>query len=76
MWVDPVQRRRGAGGALLDAIMQWAGQEGASRVRLWATETNQPAIGLYERTGFRPTGKRERLPSHPHLWESEMERAV
>jgi GNAT superfamily N-acetyltransferase len=76
MWVAPDRRRRGAGRALLDAIVQWATEEGASRVRLWATETNEHATALYEQAGFRPTGERQPLPSHPHLWEYEMERAV
>lgn len=76
MWVDPDRRRHGAGRALLEAIVDWATEEGASRVRLWATETNEHAAALYERAGFRRTGERKRLPSHPQLWEYEMVRAV
>ena len=76
MWVDPVQRCRGAGRALLDAIVQWATEEGASRVRLWVTETNERATALYKRAGFRAAGERQPLPSHPHLLEYKMERAV
>jgi GNAT superfamily N-acetyltransferase len=76
MWVDPVRRRQGTGRALVDAIVQWATEEEAPRVRLWITETNEAAAALYKRAGFRATGERQPLPSHPHLWEYEMDRAV
>ena len=76
MWVDPVRRSQGTGRALVDAIVQWATEEGASRVRLWITETNEAAAALYKRAGFRATGEWQPLPSHPHLWEYEMDRAV
>jgi GNAT superfamily N-acetyltransferase len=76
MWVDPSHRRRGVGSALVEWVVGWARQRGASRVRLWVTETNEEAIALYERAGFLPTGRRKPLSSHPDVWELEMERAT
>lgn len=72
MWVDPRCRGRGVGRRLVSAVSEWARGVGAVRVHLWVTETNGPALTLYERTGFRVTGERQPLPSDHSLTEVEM----
>jgi ribosomal protein S18 acetylase RimI-like enzyme len=50
--VAPALRGRGHGGRLLDGLLRWGAQRGARRAYLQVLATN-PAIRLYERTGFR-----------------------
>ena len=72
MFVEPVARERGVGTALLDAVAGWARRRGAKRLHLWVTSTNDPAIRLYQRCGFRPTGKNKPFDRAPSLLECEM----
>jgi ribosomal protein S18 acetylase RimI-like enzyme len=72
MWVDPACRGRGIGRLLVDAVASWAGGHGASELSLWVTETNQPAVALYQSAGFRFTEERQPLPSNPGLLERRM----
>lgn len=62
LWVDPAERRRGTGRALLDRCLA-AGEEMAlRRLFLNATEDGRP---LYERAGFAPNPNwMERSTSH------------
>lgn len=62
MWVAPEVRREGIGSALIDAVAQWARTKGLIRLLLDVGETNTPAIGLYTRKGFVPTGEAGTLP--------------
>jgi GNAT superfamily N-acetyltransferase len=76
MWVDPGARAGGVGRALTAAVLDWARERGFRRIGLWVTEGNAPAIALYERMGFTPTGRRDRQPVHTDLSIVEMERAL
>jgi ribosomal protein S18 acetylase RimI-like enzyme len=58
MWVAPEARGSGAGAALVDAVVAWAAEHGALRVRTEVTVDNDGATRLYERAGFRDTGER------------------
>ena len=74
MWVAPETRRRGIGAQLIEALLRWAEEAGFRSVRLDAGEENSEAISLYEREGFRRTGKTGALPPpRQHVHDIEME---
>ena len=52
LYVAPAQRARGMGRALLDAAMQAARDEGATRMELGTSEDDTAARALYESAGF------------------------
>jgi ribosomal-protein-alanine N-acetyltransferase len=56
--VDPERRRAGVATALLDAVLQQAGQD--ANYTLEVRVSNAGAIALYERYGFRGVGVRPR----------------
>lgn len=57
--VDPSQRRRGIGSALLSDLYARV-DDGHARFTLEVRRSNRSAIVLYERDGFRTTGLRRR----------------
>jgi ribosomal protein S18 acetylase RimI-like enzyme len=67
MWVEPAGRRRGAGEALLRAVINWARSRKLEQLELQVTEGNAPAIRLYERIGFTDTGRRDAHAANPNL---------
>jgi GNAT superfamily N-acetyltransferase len=62
MWVAPEARRRGVGGALVGAVVEWARGGGHPRVLLDVGVANPAALALYASAGFRPTGATSHLP--------------
>jgi GNAT superfamily N-acetyltransferase len=76
MWVDPRCRRCGVGGALVEAVIQWARGRGATQLQLWVTDANGPARSLYTRCGFALTGRTKPLPSRPTIREALMARPL
>lgn len=71
-WVHPDHRGHGVASALVAAVQHWARAEQASRLSLWVTQTNQPAVRLYRRLGFASTGQSKPLPSQPRLTEDQL----
>jgi ribosomal protein S18 acetylase RimI-like enzyme len=65
MWVAPDRRRRGLAAALVERVVVWARERGAAGVTLEVNESLAPAVALYARAGFAPTGGRRPLPSDP-----------
>ena len=63
--VLPQHRRRGIAAQLLEAYMEEARVRGAEQMLLEVRESNTPAIGLYERYGFKPYGKRKNYYRNP-----------
>jgi ribosomal protein S18 acetylase RimI-like enzyme len=76
MWVSPTQRRSGIAADLVDAVVSWARETGATTVELWVTRGNDAAVRLYEAAGFRSTGDHQPLPSDPCKDELRMRRNV
>jgi len=72
MFVDSTARRLGVGGALIEAVAALARACGAAHLTLWVTSGNDPAVALYQRCGFRPTGVTRPLAHTPSLAECEM----
>jgi ribosomal-protein-alanine N-acetyltransferase len=56
--IDPPTRRRGLATALLGRLLEKAGPD--EQYTLEVRLSNEPAIALYERFGFRPAGTRHR----------------
>ncbi len=77
MWVSPNVRGRRVGEELINAIVAWARDAGFSRLLLDVADDNSPAIALYERLGFRPTGETSRYPSpRSHITEHRRARTL
>jgi len=72
MWVAPEVRGQGIGTQLVEAVKAWARESGVRELQLEVTEGNGDAARLYERCGFRATGRTTPLPRNPELVEREM----
>ncbi|MFF0530818.1 GNAT family N-acetyltransferase [Nocardia amikacinitolerans] len=76
VWVDPSARGTGASDRLIEAVVGAARAAGHAELRLWVMEGNRSAEALYERTGFRRTGRcRPCSDADPRL-EAEMTRVL
>lgn len=74
MWVAPEVRRQGVGAALLDAVIDWAGSNGMSRILLEVADRNTSAVRLYARKGFaRNDGVAGFAPARGHVREHRWE---
>jgi GNAT superfamily N-acetyltransferase len=69
MWVAPEHRGDGTAARLVDQVAQWARDDGASTLTLWATHAAQRARAFYARFGFVPTGEVTEMPhgTHPEM---------
>jgi len=76
MWVDPAWRRRGIANRLVSAVAEWAQAAGAPELTLWVAEENIPAVTLYRRQGFQPTGARKPMAGTEGVYEIEMSLAL
>ncbi|HWA77372.1 MAG TPA: GNAT family N-acetyltransferase [Polyangiaceae bacterium] len=76
MWVNPTQRRRGAGSWMLDAVVNWARERKKQHLRLWVQEDSASARALYESFGFAYTGARKPFPREPLRRLLEMDLTV
>jgi GNAT superfamily N-acetyltransferase len=59
-WIEDVviaasHRGRGLARDLLAALLDWAGQQGATRAQLLADGGNEPALGFYRHLGWETT---------------------
>ncbi|MBS2964340.1 GNAT family N-acetyltransferase [Actinocrinis puniceicyclus] len=48
----PLARRRGLAKLVIDALLEWADEQGATDAFLEVTPTNEPAVALYAALGF------------------------
>ena len=72
MWVATQARGSGVGDGLVAAVLQEARDRGLDRVVLHVAVDNAPAIGLYVRHGFAPTGRTGVLEWDAEVAEAEM----
>ena len=63
--VDPDERGRGVGGALLGTAIEHGRRSGSRRAFLEVRESNRRAQRFYERHGFAVCGRRSRYYTHP-----------
>jgi GNAT superfamily N-acetyltransferase len=73
VWVLPEQRGKGVAHGLTTAVMRFAAAAGMQRMTVWFTDGNSPAKTLYERLGFRATGRHQRMPARASIEEHEMD---
>lgn len=77
VWVAPWARGRGVGAALMRAVIARAEELGFPRIVLDVGDHNAPAIALYERFGFEPTGRTSVFPEpRQHITEHERAREL
>ncbi len=50
--VAPEHRRQGLGLAVMDALLEWGAEQGATTAYLQVLGDNAPALALYDRLGF------------------------
>lgn len=72
MWTHPSARSAGVGAALVQAVVDWSRDTGATRIELWVVRGNAPAQRLYERMGFRVTDDVQPHPNDPCAQEIRM----
>jgi GNAT superfamily N-acetyltransferase len=72
VFVDGTVRRQGIGAALVKKVIDWARAHGSARLLIWITASNEPALALYRRYGFRVTGVKRPTAHTPDLVECEM----
>jgi GNAT superfamily N-acetyltransferase len=73
LWVHPSWRGRGVGDLLVQAVLEWAREQGHREVRLWVSADNAPAEHLYARHGFVRTGACQPVtPAEPTRQEFAM----
>ena len=63
--VSPELRRRGIGKRMMEKILKKAEEGDCRRITLDVRVSNQPAIGLYKKFGFRKAGQRKEYYRHP-----------
>ena len=72
VFVDAAVRRQGVGAVLVEKVIDWVRARGSARLLIWITDGNEPALALYRRAGFRPTGVTRPSAHTPDLAEFEM----
>jgi GNAT superfamily N-acetyltransferase len=72
MWVDPLWRGRGVADSLLDAVVAWAEQQGATRLGLDVADRVPRARRFYERYGFVDAQRTFTMPREPTITLVEM----
>jgi L-amino acid N-acyltransferase YncA len=68
VYVHPDARGRGAGEALLRALVAGAERAGIWTVQCGIFPENTASLALHARVGFRVVGRRERLGRHHGVW--------
>jgi len=76
MWAAPEVRGTGTSSTVLDAVMRWALDDGATRLVAWVVDGNEHAKAFYERLGLTPTGRTQKVRDGAGRSESELAREL
>lgn len=76
LYVRTDARRQGLGRALVGRVEDWASAHGAAAVVLWSDDRFTDAHRLYERCGYRDTGRRRDLHDPSDTTEIEFVRTL
>jgi GNAT superfamily N-acetyltransferase len=76
LYVAATARRRGLGARLVRFVEEHAAGAGATRVELWSDVRFTDAHRLYERLGYRDTGRRRDLDDPSQTTERHFERLL
>ncbi len=76
VFVDSSVRRQGVGVELVEQVVSWARARRWTRLIVWITSGNEPAIRLYRRCRFEFTGTARPSAHTPSLSELEMARTL
>jgi L-amino acid N-acyltransferase YncA len=68
VYVDPAARGRGAGRALLDALIHSTEAAGIWTIQSGVFPENTASLALHRAAGFREVGVRERIGRHADRW--------
>ena len=68
VYVDPAARGRGAGRALLDALIASTEADGIWTIQSSIFPENAASVALHQAAGFRVVGTRERIAQHHGRW--------
>jgi ribosomal protein S18 acetylase RimI-like enzyme len=67
VWIHPDLRMQGVGQRLVTYLIEQQRQAGIQEFYLWVFDHNAPAIRLYDRMDFKPTGRPSELPETQFL---------
>ncbi len=76
VYVTPSVRGTGTADRMFPLIHAWGEARGSSQASLWVEETNDRAIGFYERLGYTMTLDRARIPNDSGLFERLMKKTL
>jgi GNAT superfamily N-acetyltransferase len=76
LYLEPGQRGRGLGEALVARVVEWCRAESITRLELWSDTRFEHAHRLYLRLGFRRDGERTLVGDINDTREYRFERAV
>jgi len=74
--VDKDARRRGAADMLMDAALDWARKNALRTIYLEVRKSNEAAIALYTKHGFKQTGRRKDYFTDPVEDATLMEKSL
>lgn len=67
VWIDPQLRKHGVGRRLVTYLIERQRRVGVQDFYLWVINDNGPAMRLYERMGFKRTGRKSEFPETQFL---------
>ena len=76
VYISPSVRGTGLGDRMFPLIHTWGEAHGSSQASLWVEETNDRAIGFYERLGYTMTLDRARISNDSGLFERLMKKTL